>query len=163
MARADMFLAEVSEQNPNVMFELGAVLHARSDKPVALLCRQPEGDIKPLLPADLRAFLYLNYQNDATPEALAALLAVELKKNAKLAALLAGEREHFLSARGMMEIIKGLGFSVGEKQAQALSASFPTLQCWHTATTDAVARASGLRIGSASDLIAEVCAKLGQG
>jgi molecular chaperone HtpG len=154
MDRADVFLAEVSEQNPNVMFELGAVLHGDNDKPVILLCSQPENDVKPLLPADLRAFLYLNYPAEEDKEKLAEWLEGELKKNDKLQKLKDGGREHFLSTRRLRGIASGI--NLDEKQAETLVARFPTLQRWAGVTASEVAKLTGLRPKIAEALIEEV-------
>jgi hypothetical protein len=126
MDQADLFLAEVSEQNPNVMFELGAVLHGDSGKPVVLLCRQSADDVKPLLPTDLRAFIYLNYPADGDAASLAEWLEEELKKDARLLKKLKdNRREHFLSARRLRDLASGISVQLTENRPKPWPKRFP--------------------------------------
>jgi hypothetical protein len=154
MDRADVFLAEVSAQNPNVMFELGAALYTDSERPVILLCRQPPGEVKPMLPADLQGFIYLRYNPTLAVNALVEELESELRKSEKLLQRLDdGEREHFFSPRRLREVSS---VNLDDKQAEVLTRSLPTLQKWALATPSIVSKLSGLRPKAAEALIDDV-------
>lgn len=154
MDQADVFLAEVSAQNPNVMFELGAARYGDSDRPVILLYRQPEGDVRPMLPADLQGLIYVNYDAALSNKELIDSLEYELNKSEKLLKRLrVKEREHFLSKRRLIELAS---IKLDEKQCGALVKSYPTIQKWTNATSVEVARIAGLRPRAAEALIEDV-------
>ena len=64
MLRAHGFIAELSELNPNVMFELGAIMQPNSERPVFSL-RSAESVVD--VPADLRQNLFLKYNSPLDP------------------------------------------------------------------------------------------------
>ena len=151
MERADAFLAEVTEHNPNVMFELGAARHAASHRPITLLCRRPSEEVRAELPADLQGLIYLQYDLSHSREKLRAWLETELRKNEKIAALIDdAEREHFLSHRRLRELSS---VNLDDSQVAALGARFPTMERWRTATAEFVIEITGLRKKTAEALI----------
>lgn len=150
MEQADAFLAEVSEQNSNVMFELGAARHGAHDRPVLLLCRPDPGEVKPQLPADLQGLVYCQYDAEQE-EALADHLEAELRKHDKLMQRLGEDgREHFISPQRLLELAS---VKLTNKQAQDLAHQWPTRERWRTAEAEAVAQCAGIRPTQAAALV----------
>ncbi len=73
--RADLIVADVSQHNPNVMYELGFAHALR--KPTILLASTKSDDSK--LPADLAGFRYLLY-DPANLRVLTELVGSEIKE-----------------------------------------------------------------------------------
>lgn len=154
MEQADAFLAEVSEQNPNVMFELGAARFGAHDRPVLLLCRPSPGEVKPKLPADLNGLIYCQYSSIQEYGTLADYLEVELRKYEKLMQRLGNaDREHYISARRLMEVAS---VKLDDRQAGALARQWPTLQRWRSARPEALSRCAGLRMKQAETLLDDI-------
>lgn len=64
IVQADGFIAEISELNPNVMFELGAVMLVDNGRPVFSLRSR---DALPDIPADLKDTLFIPYGSKSDP------------------------------------------------------------------------------------------------
>lgn len=154
LEQADAFLAEITTGNANVMYELGAARATARDRPVILLCRQPPGEAKATLPADLQGLLYLQYDAAAAPDDLVKVLEGGLANDERLKQRLgAMKRERFVSARRLLEITS---VRLEPRQAEALARKYPTLQRWTAATPEAIAQVAGLRPGAAALLLEEV-------
>lgn len=129
MDQADAFLAEVTDANPNVLFELGAVFEKLRGRPVVLLRRKesaPAG--RPALPADLQGLLYVEYDPSLSPEELAVLLEKELRKTAAVDKMLNAQRERFVSARAVKQRLRKI--NLDEKSVRSLAGRFPTVEAW---------------------------------
>lgn len=154
MEQADAFLAEVSEQNSNVMFELGAARHGAHDRPVLLLCRPDPGKVKPRLPADLQGLIYCQYDAEQEIEALVEHLEAELRKHDRLMQRLGEDgREHFISPQRLLELAS---VKLTEQQAQDLAHQWPTLERWRTVEARDVARRARIRAKQAEVLIEDL-------
>lgn len=126
MRQAHAFIAEVSEANPNVMFELGAAFADRHNRPFVLL-RQNEAH--PPLPADLRSLLYVDYAPDSP--ALDEYLAQEMRKNTAIREILDAQgRAQYLSPRRLAEVIK---VDLPSDVVERLANRFPTREDWSAA------------------------------
>jgi molecular chaperone HtpG len=62
--KADAFVAEISDLNPNVMMELGAAIHAGDKRPIFSLRSQ---DAKEGVPADIKSELFIPYISIEAP------------------------------------------------------------------------------------------------
>jgi molecular chaperone HtpG len=139
MDRADAFIAEVSEGNPNVMFELGAVFHERRGRPIVLLRRQAlSGADRPKLPADLDGLLYVDYDPSLSAGDLADVIESEMRKRESIESLLKDtEREHYISPRTVRASIGRV--QLDDRTLARLTDRFPTRQAWAKAAESEVA------------------------
>jgi hypothetical protein len=136
MNQAHAFLAEITDANPNVMFELGAAFTDRHSRPFALL---REHGASPALPADLRALLYIDY--DLEDIALEEHLHQELRKNTQIRALIDdGNRARYLSPG---QLRQHLPFTLDPTVIERLAARFPTVEDWEDAQHSQVAEVLG--------------------
>ena len=76
IARSHCYIADISEQNPNVFLEIGKMSHY-ADRPLILLRQK---NAKEEVPADLRDFLYLDYDRVDNLDKLVQQVREELKK-----------------------------------------------------------------------------------
>lgn len=136
MSQAHGFLAEITEANPNVMFELGAAFPERHSRPFALL---REHGASPVLPADLRGLLYIDY-NPADPD-LEENLDRALRKNSQIRALLdEGSPARFLSPAQLKAIVP---IKLEQTVIERLATRFPTADDWADAQPAEVAEILG--------------------
>jgi len=98
IARSHCYLADISDKNPNVFLEIGAMGHYKG-RPLIYLCRE---DAKEEIAADLKGILYHTYTqwNREQPdiEALAEQLRGELGRRTDLDSLKNAGQKTFLSA-----------------------------------------------------------------
>jgi hypothetical protein len=96
------FIAEISDLNPNVMMELGAVIIKNDGRPVFLLRNR---EANPVIPADIRGMIHVNYTSRENP---VELIESDIResfacggriKNEGINKLLSLRKEHFLSKR----------------------------------------------------------------
>lgn len=126
LERADAFIAEVTEADPDVMFELGAAKFDLHSRPLLLL--KKTGSI-PKLPADLAGSLFLDYQESQELEA-------EILKTAQIKTLLEKPgREHYLSARELKKMTKFQN-NLPEQVFQNLAERYPTRESWKNVNED---------------------------
>jgi len=136
MRQAHAFIAEVTEGNPNVMFELGAAFTERYSRPFALL---RERGASPALPADLRGMLWVDYEME--DPGLDEHLSQSLRKNSHIRALLdEGSPARFM-APGQLRAL--LPFSLDQTVIERLAARFPTADDWTEAQPADVAEILG--------------------
>jgi molecular chaperone HtpG len=133
MDRACAFLAEVSDGNPNVMYELGAVHLLHPDRPVVLLHRGGADGEKPKLPADLEGAIYVDY-GKLNGKGLPELLAEALRKHEKIRCILDDpQREPLVSVARLKAACARLNFPGAT--FDKLHHAFPTAADWRNATT----------------------------
>ncbi|MET8142143.1 ATP-binding protein [Sphaerisporangium sp. NPDC005288] len=138
MGQAHAFIAEITQANPNVMFELGAAFTDRHNRPFALL---RERGVDPVLPADLRALLYIDYQMDDA--GLEEHLHRELRKNTDIRSLVDDDGwARYLSPVRLRQL---LPLVLDATIIERLAARFPTTADWESAETDHVAAILGKR------------------
>jgi molecular chaperone HtpG len=136
MNQAHAFLAEITDANPNVMFELGAAFTDRHTRPFALL-REQGGN--PDLPADLRALLYIDYK--LTDPGLPDYLERELRKNTQIRALVDDTSyARYLAPDQLRHLVP---FALDPVIIDRLAARFPTVEDWDTAQAGQVATILG--------------------
>ncbi len=132
MNQAHAFLAEITEANPNVMFELGAAFTDRHSRPFALL---RERGASPVLPADLRALLYIDY--DLADAELDEHLHRELRKNSQIRVLIDdANRARYMSPA---QLRQQLPFRLDPTVIERLASQFPTVEDWELAQPSQVA------------------------
>ncbi len=133
MDQAHALIAEVSEANPNVMFELGAALSDRRGRPFVLL-HNGAGDPKRGLPADLGGLIYLDYY-DTGESSLQDYLAEKMGTNMELKGLLDDAKwEQYLSHRELKRLSR---FShLPDAVFQRLSELYPTHEIWKSLQPD---------------------------
>src|ERR1700722_6971233 len=136
MRQAHAFIAEVTEGNPNVMFELGAAFTERYSRPFALL---RERGASPALPADLRGMLWVDYEME--DPGLDEHLSQSLRKNSHIRALLDGGSPARFMAPGQLRAL--LPFSLDQTVIERLAARFPTADDWTEAQPADVAEILG--------------------
>jgi predicted nucleotide-binding protein len=144
MRSAHGFLADLSELNPNVMLELGAVMLAEDDRPY--LCLRGTDAVK--LPADLEGIKYVSYGSlaDGT-ESLAGQLRAELLREGKLIhegiqALLSRRTKRFLS-RLMLQ--HDVSVKLQPKQMDDLMGGYATVEDLLAADPGECARLARIR------------------
>ncbi|WP_170323967.1 ATP-binding protein [Cryptosporangium phraense] len=138
MRQADAFIAEVTDANPNVMFELGAAFSDRHNRPFVLLRKT---GTEPPLPADLRSLIYIDY--DPVDGSVDQRLATEMRKHAMVQALLdAPDRAQYLSPR-RLSVLLGPSLTLPPATIARLAARFPTREDWDSADVDTVADVLG--------------------
>ena len=100
LLRAHGFIAEISDLNPNVMFELGAVMLPDDSRPIFSLRSQ---DARQDVPADLKQQLFVPYGSIKDPvETLEAAIRKAFERDGRIVhdginALLAQRQKRFLS------------------------------------------------------------------
>lgn len=137
MDRACAFLAEVSDGNPNVMYELGAVHLLHPERPVVLLHRgAPPGD-KVKLPADLEGAIYLDY-GKLPDRPLRERLGEELRKHEKIRRIIDDtQRERLMSLERLKAACARFNFPGGT--FDRLRRAFPTGADWRQAAATDIA------------------------
>jgi molecular chaperone HtpG len=141
MDQADAFIAEVSDANPNVLFELGAVFEKLRDRPVVLLRRTAINGApvpRPALPADLQGLLYVDYDPSLPADELAKFFEGELRKTDCIDRMLKNpQRERFVSARAVRDEFPKI--KLDEKSVQKISDHFRTIEGWAKASEKEIA------------------------
>ncbi|WP_406492717.1 ATP-binding protein [Streptomyces sp. NBC_01604] len=139
MDAADGFVAEITDSNPNVMFELGAAFADRRERPVVLL-RENTSANGTVLPADLQGLLYIPYSLDDA--SLADHLRTEMSKSSSLRELLsAGRHPRYISREHLARRIAALNLTASA--LDELSSRYRTAQDWLAAQPDDVGRLLG--------------------
>ena len=130
---ADLFVADVTGANPNVMLELGAAMYGGEGRPRLLVAAVAKAGDKPDLPADLAGHIAATYVRDAGSEAIAAALADAFECHVGLKQLLARPgREPYLCAAVLRDYSRGL--LTGTGVYERLSEHLPTAAAWRAAT-----------------------------
>ena len=107
-------------------------VHRSAQWPFALL---RESGAKPVLPADLRALLYIDY--DLADAGLDDHLHQELRKNSQIRALIDdGNRARYVSPA---QLRQQLPFRLDPTVIERLAAKFPTIEDWEVAQPSQVA------------------------
>lgn len=132
--RAHLFIAELTESNPNVMFELGAVFGGRRGRPVVNLFRAKatDGSERRQLPADLGSMIYVDYSSVLGKgiEAVATFLDRELRKDDDVKRFLALDGfARYVSHRKIIKACQGI---LSEREIHAICDALPTEEHWKT-------------------------------
>jgi molecular chaperone HtpG len=149
MLQADAFIAELTDANPNVMFELGAAFADRRDRPIVQLIDGSKfsGKDHPKLPADLQGMIYIDYsrcQQSAVPKVrlgpdCAELLEKEMRADVRISKLLSDSGRHrYLSAYRLQSMIK-LGL-ISESSCRRIAEEIPTQEAWLNVTEATISR-----------------------
>jgi molecular chaperone HtpG len=145
MIRAHGFIAEISELNPNVMFELGAAMLPDDGRPVFSLRSK---DAHTAVPADLKEKLYVPYGSLTDPvEKLEADIRSAFERDGRpthdgILALVAQRKKRFLSHT----LLAGLRHTrLGPKNIEGLMKHYATVEDLLAAALPQVARAAGLQ------------------
>ncbi len=134
MDDADLFIADVTGANPNVMMELGAAYDGQSGKPVLLTARVEEPGGKPDLPADLAGHIAATYVQEADSAAVAAEFEEAFLKHTKLEILLNRKgRERFVAPERIRSLMPDY-LTLPETVCKKLSETLPTGSAWQSAT-----------------------------
>jgi hypothetical protein len=131
MRQAHAFIAEITEANANVMFELGAAYNDRHNRPFVLLRHSRSA---PPLSADIRSLLYVDY--DVEDVALDARLEREMRKNKEIDNLVKADRARYLPPASLTKV---LGIELPGLTVERLAARYPTSEDWATADETTVA------------------------
>lgn len=127
MTQAHAFIAEISELNANVMFELGAVLLPDDHRPVFCLRSQ---DALKNVPADLKEKLYIDYTSLSDSfDNLAAELRSKFERDGRpihkgLKDLLSQQKQRYLSRK----LLENLGVRVDNKSIETLRSNYKTIE-----------------------------------
>ncbi|WP_341734480.1 ATP-binding protein [Microcoleus sp. EPA2] len=132
MDQAHAFIAEVTDANPNVMFELGAARFDLRERPIVLMRKNSQQE----LPADLHGRIYVNYADKASQE-LADYLDTQLRADQRIKSLLEKKgRERYISPKFLKDVSR---FPYIEaKFWQDLADLYPTKEAWHQASEDKI-------------------------
>lgn len=152
--QADAFIADVSENNPNVMFELGAAV--LTERPIFLL---RSGGMSSVLPIDLGNRLWIDYPTGAPLAQITAAIRAGLERNgrpahASLQELLARRRVYGLS-RALFE---SLQVRLADDMIDAILRRYETLTDFLEADIGEVASQTGIRQGALSAIREELSA-----
>ncbi|HIK11022.1 MAG TPA: ATP-binding protein [Oscillatoriaceae cyanobacterium M33_DOE_052] len=133
MDQAHSFIAEVTDANPNVMFELGAARFDLRERPIVLMRRNSQQQ----LPADLLGRIYVNY-DEKTGKELADYLENQLLNDQRIKLLLEKTgREYYISPKRLKEV-SGWSQILEEQVWQSLAEQYPTKEAWRNASLDKV-------------------------
>jgi molecular chaperone HtpG len=145
MMRAHGFIAEISELNPNVMFELGAAMLPDDGRPVFSL---RSGNANTAVPADLKEKLYIPYGSlTDSVETLEAAIRSAFERDGRpthdgILALVAQRQKRFLSRT----LLEGLPHTrLGPQNIGGLMKHYTTVEDLLAAAPSEVARAAGLK------------------
>lgn len=149
---ADGFIVEVSEANPNVMFELGYIFERKRSRPIINLASshmQSSGESRLSLPSDIQGMIYVDYK-DSSGDALCELFDAEAKKDPRVNAILnrAG-RLRFVSARKVNGVIKVLSMAV----CKVLASEFPTADDWKSAKSESFSHLLPVEYRAMADIL----------
>ncbi|RRR69700.1 MAG: hypothetical protein EI684_14900 [Candidatus Viridilinea halotolerans] len=135
MHQAHAFLAEVTDANPNVMYELGIARHDLRERPIVLLRRNEQQQ----LPADLHGRIYISY-SDVHGEELANHLESQLRTDQRIKALIERSgRERYISPKFLMAATRLP--NIDQRIWHNLADKYPTKEAWSNATEKQVANA----------------------
>jgi hypothetical protein len=136
IAQSHCYLADISDKNPNVFLEIGAMGHYKG-RPLLYLCRE---DAKEGIAADLKGLLYHTYtqwnETKLDIDALAAQLRQEFERRTDLAGLKSAGQQTFLAANLLVRYQLCDG-SLADK----ISKKYKTVEAFVAASPDAVAQA----------------------
>jgi molecular chaperone HtpG len=125
--RAHAFIAEVTNADPHVMYQLGAARFDLRERPIVLIRKDNEQKLIP----DLEELISIDY-GDLIDEELIEHLETQLRKDERIKILLSKPGlERYISPKLLKEISKLP--SIEEKTFQNLSEQYPTLESWQKA------------------------------
>jgi len=140
---ADVFIADVSGANPNVMLELGAALYGRQGEPTLLVVRVDQEGEKPALPADLGGHIAATYVRSSDIESIVSALEDGLRKNHRLTTLMdSNSRERYVAPELVKRILQPT-FQLPDEIYRLLSEALPTATAWKAAEAAQVSRVLG--------------------
>lgn len=158
MQQAHAFLAEVSQGNPNVMYEVGRARALYPQRPMIFLSHPSKETGKVTLPADLQGLLRLDYNLDIPTEALAEHLEKELRRSKAISDLLEDSSLDDFVPVAKLKSLKG-PFNLPDSAFDALGAKFSTAKAWKQATPEAVhqiVQDHGMDAGDATSLLKKI-------
>jgi molecular chaperone HtpG len=136
MNQAHAFIAEVTDADPNVMFELGAARFDLRERPIVLMRRNSQQQ----LPADLHGRIDVNYEERLGSE-LADYLDTQLSSDQRVKLLLEKEgRERYISPKFLKEVSR---MPLDSKVWQTLADRYPTHESWQNASKEEVKKILG--------------------
>jgi HSP90 family molecular chaperone len=142
MNDAAVFIAEVSEGNPNVMFELGAVVAQKRKRPIIQLASavmQGAHSDRLQLPADLGGMIYVDY-GTLGGEELITYLNDEFRKDSVVDEMISLQnREFFISSRRLQKMVGRMASALPDNAYTELSRRFPAESDWLTTDADRIA------------------------
>lgn len=144
LSRAHGFIAEISELNPNVMFELGAAMLPDEGRPVFSL---RSSDAREDVPADLKEKLYVPYGSLEDPaEKLEEDIRGAFERDGRpihdgIQSLLARRKKRFLSRT----LLDGLRARLEQREIESLMKQFASVEDLLAVPPNEVARTAGLQ------------------
>lgn len=138
MDQAHAFIAEVTDSNPNVMFELGAARYELRARPIVLMIKERESP----LPVDLQGYIYTKYGSRKGDE-LVEHLEGQLRDDERIRPLLErAEREWYVSPAFLRKVSR-FGNLLSRQDFDALSEKYPTMESWQKSRKDTVRKILG--------------------
>lgn len=132
MDQAHAFIAEVTDADPEVMFELGAARFDLRERPIVLMRKNTQQQ----LPADLHGRIYVNYADKAGQE-LADHLDTQLRADQRIKSLLEKKsRERYISPKFLKDVSRFP--HIETKVWQDLADLYPTKEAWHQSSEDKI-------------------------
>ncbi|MBD2681739.1 MULTISPECIES: ATP-binding protein [Nostoc] len=144
MLRAHGFIAEISDLNPNVMFELGAVMLSDDSRPIFSLRSQ---NAREDVPAALKEKLFVRYGSIKEPvETLEMAIRIAFERDGRIVhdginALLAQRQKRFLSRM----LLEALRFNLNSNEIASLMKDYKTVEDLLAAEPAEVAQKMGLQ------------------
>lgn len=130
--QAHAFIAEVTDADPNVMFELGAARFDLGERPIVLMRK----DSHLQLPVDLQGRIYVDY-GDRVDQELIDYLETQLRSDERIKPLLNKPgRERYISPKFLKEVSKPIFLE--DKVWQNLAEQYPTQEAWREASLEKV-------------------------
>lgn len=124
MNQAHAFIAEVTDANPNVMFELGAARFDLRSRPIVLMRKNKETK----LPVDLQGRIYVDYDHKEGNDFIE-FLDSQLQADDRIKSLLnQSGREKYISPKFLQNL--KFPFNIDERTWQNLADHYPTKEGW---------------------------------
>jgi len=120
IAQSHCYIAEISEQNPNVFLEIGKMSHYADESRPLILLRSK--DAAEEVPADLRDFLYLEYERVTDLEKLIEDIREKLKTKPELQKLKSGKNTY------LSRTILGLKADISPTSVNKIADRFKTVE-----------------------------------
>jgi hypothetical protein len=143
MRRAHGFIAEVSDLNPNVMFEVGAAMIGDEVRPVFALRNDDAKEV----PADFRERLHIRYGSlDDGVSAITDALRDALERDGRpshegIVGLLNNRQKHFLSRT----LLSNLSVNLSEDETKKTLGKYHTVESFLNADEADIAQITGIR------------------
>ena len=132
---ADFFVADLTDANPNVMIELGAIIYREDNPPYIAIVKVDNLEDDPDLPIDIQSTIVMKYTSEMTTEELVKRLDEQIAKTTAIQVLLEGV-ERKMTATALQGYIK---IPLSPEVLETLVKKFPRPSVWKEASDSDIA------------------------